>query len=83
MCLELLPAPGGASAALAWLAQSVPQVGSEATGSLTAAVSAKTYWLPRYVQAKAATTVTMKLNMVMTTALTERTGEEEERRLCF
>lgn len=43
---------------------------------LTAAVSAKTYWLPRYMQAKAATTVTMKLKMVMTTAFTERTGGE-------
>lgn len=38
-----------------------------------AAVSANTYWLPRYVQAKAAATVTRKLKMVMTTALTERT----------
>jgi len=47
--------------------------------SLTAAVSTKTYWLPRYVQANAATTVTKKLNMVMTTALTERTGEKRER----
>lgn len=52
---------------------------SEARGSLTAAVSTKTYWLPRYVQAKAAATVMKKLNMVMTTALTERTGENGER----
>lgn len=46
---------------------------------LTAAVSTKRYWLPRYAQANAATTVTKKLNMVTTTALTERTGEKRER----
>lgn len=49
--------------------------GREYMESLTAAVSANRYWLPMYEQAKVATTVTKKLNMVTTTALTDRTGE--------
>ena len=59
--------------------QAPAQAGCGTAGSLTAALSAKTYWLPRYAQAKAAATVTMKLNTVMTTALTERTAEQGEK----
>ncbi len=45
--------------------------------TLTVVVSVKIYWLPRYEQANAATTVTRKLNTVTTTAFTERTAEHK------